>query len=140
MSKKKQDVDAARAVLRDKGLRATPARIAVLNFLNASERPVSHLDATEELEKNGFEKSTVFRALVDLTDAGLLRKMELGDHVWRFERVIEQNGDTNVHPHLLCVDCGTVQCLDEGEVELKAAKSLGPIEEVLLRGHCKECQ
>ncbi len=140
MSKKKQEIDAARTLLRSKGLRATPARIAVVGFLDGCDHPVTHLEVTERLEKVGFEKSTIFRALGDLAEAGLLRKMELGDHVWRFERVGESAEDAAGHPHLLCIDCGKVQCLDDGEVELKAAQSIGPIEDVLLKGHCKECR
>ncbi len=142
MSKKKEEVDAARLLLRSKDLRATPARIAVIGFLDQSEHPMSHLEVTEQLEKTGFEKSTIFRALGDLTEAGLLRKMELGDHVWRFERIrpAAVEGQSSAHPHLLCLDCGSVQCLDEGQVELKASKSVGPIEDVLLKGRCKDCR
>lgn len=138
MSKKKVDVDGIRVLLRSAGLRATHARIAVINFLDGSGHPSTHLEVTEKLEKSGFEKSTVFRALGDLTEAGLLRKMELGDHVWRFERVGE--ADASAHPHLLCVDCGSIQCLNDNQVELKASRSVGDIEDVLLKGRCPECR
>lgn len=134
------DAESARNLLRSKGLRATTSRIAVVSFMHTCDRPVTHLEVTELLEKEGFEKSTIFRALTDLTDAALLRKLELGDHVWRFERRAD-NVDADVtHPHLLCLDCGTVQCLDESEVQLKASKSLGTIEDVLLKGRCKDCR
>lgn len=139
MSRKKIDVDGIRELLRSKGLRATPARIAVIDFLDGSKHPSTHLEVTERLVKSGFEKSTIFRALGDLTEAGLLRKMELGDHVWRFERVGEEAGES-AHPHLLCVDCGSIQCLDDNQVELKAARSVGQIEDVLLKGRCPECR
>lgn len=140
MSKKKIDVDGIRELLRAKGLRATPARIAVIDFLDGSGHPSTHLEVTEKLEKTGFEKSTIFRALGDLTEAGLLRKMELGDHVWRFERVGSAGANASAHPHLLCVDCGSIQCLDENQVELKASNSVGQIEDVLLKGRCPECR
>lgn len=140
MSDKKQEIDAAKALLRSKGLRATPARIAVIGFLSGSERPMTHLEVTAELEEDGFEKSTIFRALGDLTEAGLFRKMELGDHVWRFERIRDTHTEAAGHPHLLCVDCGSVQCLSDDEIQLKASKSIGPIEDVLLKGRCKECR
>jgi Fur family transcriptional regulator, ferric uptake regulator len=138
MSKKKEELDVIRKLLRSKGLRATPARIAVINVLTSCRHPISHLEVTDQLEKHGYEKSTIFRALGDLTDAGLARKMELGDHVWRFER-IEGDVDT-CHPHLLCVDCGSVKCLDTDQVVLKTSKSLGQIEQVLLKGHCDACR
>ncbi len=140
MSKKKIDVEGIRELLRAKGLRATPARIAVIDYLDSSGRPSTHSEVTEELVKTGFEKSTIFRALGDLTEAGLLRKMELGDHVWRFERVSGDGAESSAHPHLLCVDCGSIQCLDDNQVELKAARSVGQIEDVLLKGRCPECR
>ena len=140
MSKKQMDVEGIRELLRAKGLRATPARIAVIDFLDGSGHPNTHLEVTEELVKSGFEKSTIFRALGDLAEAGLLRKMELGDHVWRFERVGGHGSDTSAHPHLLCVDCGSIQCLDDNQVELKASQSVGRIEDVLLKGRCPECR
>ena len=36
-------------------------------------------------DEKGIDKATAFRNLNDMTDAGLLRRTELGDHVWRFE-------------------------------------------------------
>lgn len=140
MTKKKMDVDGIRELLRAKGLRATPARIAVIDFLDGSGHPNTHLEVTEKLIERGFEKSTIFRALSDMTEAGLLRKMELGDHVWRFERVGGEGGDAAAHPHLLCIDCGSIQCLDDNQVELKASRSVGQIEDVLLKGRCPECR
>jgi Fur family transcriptional regulator, ferric uptake regulator len=140
MSKKKINVETARELLRSKDLRATPARIAVISFLYDSDHPVTHQDVTEDLVKNGYDKSTIFRALGDMSEAGLVRKMELGDHVWRFERVGTEGSDASVHPHLLCIDCGSVQCLDENQVQLKAAGSVGPIEDVLLKGRCRDCR
>ncbi len=138
MSKKASELETAKDLLRSKDLRATPARIAVVNFVSKSQSPVTHLEATEHLAKNGFDKSTIFRALNDLADAGIMRRMELGDHVWRYERISEEAaGDHSIHPHLLCVDCGSVQCLDDSQIELKTSRSIGKIEDVLLKGHCK---
>ncbi len=139
MSKNKLSVDQIRELLRSKELRATPARISVISFLDESDHPMTHLEVTESLVSAGFEKSTIFRALADMTDAGLLRKMELGDHVWRFERVGD-NVDGSGHPHLLCMDCGNIQCLDDNQIEVKASNSLGQIHDVLLKGRCRDCR
>lgn len=137
MSSTKLTIDELKNLLRKQELRATPARVAVLGFLVEASSPITHLDVTEALESKGFEKSTLFRALSDLTEANMARKLDLGDHVWRFELVrAEKDG----HPHLLCVDCGSVQCLNEGQIELKTSRTLGTIEDVLLKGHCKDCR
>lgn len=138
MSKIKNNLEELKQLLRGHGLRATPARIAVLGYLAQANRPLTHLEVTEGLEEKGLEKSTLFRALSDMAEVNLLRKLELGDHVWRFELV--HSTDPTAHPHMLCVDCGSVQCLDDGQVELKTSRSLGPIEDILIKGHCKECR
>jgi Fur family ferric uptake transcriptional regulator len=140
MGKKESENELIRDLLRSKELRATPARISVTSYVTKSSHPVTHLEVADKLTKSGFDKSTIFRALNDLTEAGLFKRMELGDHVWRYERVDEDDAKHAAHPHLLCVDCGSVQCLSDSQVELKTSKSLGRIEDVLLKGHCKECQ
>jgi len=78
----------------------------------------------------------------DMTDAGLLRRTELGDHVWRFEPIGEGEHAHATHPHFVCVDCGSVSCLNEiklTEKSLRASRQIGEVTEILLRGHCKIC-
>ena len=142
MAPKARKIDDTRHRLRDSGLRATPARIAVLNLLTAASQPSTHQEISERLESRGIDKSTVFRALNDLTEVGLARRMELGDHVWRYEptRVNANDDDPQQpHPHLLCIDCGTITCLSDRDVTLRVAESVGVIEDILLKGHCPHC-
>jgi hypothetical protein len=40
------------------------------------------------------------------------------------------------HPDRLWVECGTVTCLTDADLELNISKSVGAIEDVLLKGHC----
>ena len=98
--------------IRDGGLRATPCRIAVLGLMQNQDSPLCHSDTVEQLADRSFDQSTVYRALNDLADVGLLKRMELGDHVWRFE-LPEQNGTRVSHPHHLCEACGKIACLPD---------------------------
>lgn len=142
MAGKARKIEDTRHMLRENGLRATPARIAVLNLLATASQPSSHQEISERLESRGIDKSTVFRALNDLTEVGLARRMELGDHVWRYEptRVSANDEDAQQpHPHLLCIDCGTITCLSDQDVSLHVAKSVGVIEDILLKGLCPAC-
>lgn len=139
---KKAISDEARQRLRAAGLRATPARIAILGVLSRAKGPISHHEASERLNRAGIDKSTVLRCFQDLAQAGLVRRMELGDHVWRYESLpatsqLDHSGQS--HPHLLCVECGSVTCLTDEDVELNVSKSIGAIEDVLLKGHCANC-
>ncbi|MSR57082.1 MAG: transcriptional repressor [Planctomycetaceae bacterium] len=134
-----------RTRIRGAGLRSTPARLAVLKALELRTTPSTHADLAAELVPQGFDKATVYRNLIDLTDAGMLSRSELGDHVWRFELRRGAGGHTGEHPHFLCVDCGEVACLSNVDVNIsttagkKKSAGLGKVTEVLLKGHCDRC-
>ncbi|MGV3485940.1 MAG: Fur family transcriptional regulator [Planctomycetaceae bacterium] len=132
----------AREDIRAAGFRATPARIATLLELRATKSPLTHAELAERLASQGFDKATAFRNLNDLTDRGLLRRTELGDHVWRFESIDPNHQHPEGHPHFLCIDCGSVTCLEEVQLtpsSRKRSDSVGEVTEILLRGHCHEC-
>ena len=137
-------VQDARHALRGAKLRSTASRLAVLQHVSAAGKPVSHADVADVLVPQGFDKSTLYRCLVELADAGLLARLDAGDHAWRFEMKDEEHA-SGEHPHFVCVDCGTVTCLPDIEVKISPAKGnkgtgLGDVTEVFLKGHCKECQ
>ena len=132
----------ARQTIRAAGLRATSARVATLLVLRESSAPLTHAEVAERLASHEIDKSTVFRNLTDRVNVNLLRRSELGDHVWRFEIIRETEGEHESHPHFVCVDCGTVSCLDEIQLTNKskvASRRLGEVTEILLRGHCHDC-
>jgi Fur family ferric uptake transcriptional regulator len=78
-----------------------------------------------------------------LADAGLLARLDAGDHAWRFELRDEEHASGD-HPHFVCIDCGAVTCLPDVEVKISPAKgrkaALGDVTEVFLKGHCKDCR
>src|SRR6185369_17162653 len=97
-----EDIAALQGLLRNAGLRSTTARIAVLQRLRSAKSPLSHAELADELTPRGLDKATVFRNLTDLTDAGLVVRTELGDHVWRFEIHDQKHGQQGKHPHFVC--------------------------------------
>jgi len=117
--------------------------MATLVMLHEAASPLTHADVAEHLAKLSVDKATAFRNLNDMTAAGILRRTELGDHVWRFEPARRGNREIAAHPHFLCVACGNVTCLSK--VRLTAAGSrrvseqVGEVTEILLRGRCHEC-
>lgn len=137
------DLERARQDIRGAGFRATPARIATLLELRASKSPMTHAELADRLAAGGFDKATAFRNLNDLTNGGLLRRTELGDHVWRFEAIDLNHRHKQGHPHFVCVDCGSVTCMDDVQLTAgsrKQSDTVGEITEILLRGHCKDCK
>ncbi len=132
------------ADLRRAGLRVTPARLAVLSALRARGGPASHAEIAEALPGARRDRATVYRNLLDLVKAGLARRRDLGDHVWRFEAAAPLPGGKE-HPHFLCTSCGSLECLDTLRVELKRGARVPralreDAVEILVKGLCDECQ
>ncbi len=142
MTKEDESLDQVKRAIREAGMRATPARIATLHLLREASSPLTHAAVAEHLAATGVDKATAFRNLNDMTDAGLLRRTEVGDHVWRFEATNGGPDHDRGHPHFLCVDCGTVSCLDDVKLTTgsqRASQKVGEVTEILLRGHCNAC-
>lgn len=145
---KKQPSDAARGLLRQARLRCTPARVAVLEHIMAVGGPRTHAEVADALADRGFDRATIYRNLTELTEAKIFSRVELGDHVWRFEM---RHGGVAEHPHFLCTSCGEVSCLDDVKVAItpkkrpaaaakKEKRDIGAVTEVLLKGQCGRCQ
>jgi Fur family ferric uptake transcriptional regulator len=138
------DLAALAKQLRAAGLRRTGPRVAVLARLSTAESPMTHGALADELAHLGFDRATIYRNLMDLTEAKLVRRSDHGDHVWRFELVGASARHHKVHPHLICTECGAVSCLEDVEVKLSAvrgsARRLRAQDlEVQLRGLCDRC-
>lgn len=127
--------------LHDAGLRVTAGRIAVLEALRA----LPHSDA-ESLVRvlretlPGTSVQSVHNMLHDLTDAGLLRRIEPAGSPSRYER---RTGDN--HHHLVCTNCGAIADVDcvVGEapclVPSDAAGYAVHSAEVTFWGLCPDC-
>jgi Fur family ferric uptake transcriptional regulator len=135
----RHNLDELRTSVRAKGLRATPSRLAVLELLRSSDVPMSHGDVADRLSESSWDRATLYRNLTDLAEVGLVRRTDIGDHVWRFEAI---DGD-HEHPHFVCTECGTVACLPEIELNVRRAKAPRAIRqrkvEVHVRGLCDAC-
>lgn len=131
--------------IREHGLRATAPRIAVLKELSAARSPLTHAEVTAALAPAGFDRATVYRNLIDMAEVGLVRRADLGDHVWRFELAPRKGVQPrSEHAHFICSECGEVSCLPEEAVTLRpvpgVARALGERRlTVELRGVCDDC-
>ncbi len=153
--------DELRGRLRQTGLRVTPARLALMKELAGAGVPLSHGEVVDRLtppkpgsastaggvkagaETRRFDQSTLFRGLGDLSDAGLVARLDLGDAVRRYEW-LPADGEA-VHPHHVCTDCGRIVCLEGFALKLTpstgaARDQVGTIGEVVLRGRCGACE
>lgn len=149
MPLRRDDLETLRAAVREAGLRATPSRIAVLHLLRAAAAPVSHSDVVAKLASQAWDPATIYRNLTDLADVGLARRTDVGDHIWRFEAITGSH-QAAAHPHFVCTECGTVECLPEIELSVRRAPTASRTKppravkqrqvEVHVRGLCDACQ
>jgi Fur family ferric uptake transcriptional regulator len=133
-----------RKALRDAGLKCTEQRLAVLHELELAEVPMSHREMHERLAHFQWDPATTFRNLNDLCEGQLVARIDVGDHVWRFELRPRATQRPGHHPHFLCVSCGAITCLHEVSVvdaarRLTRSGSAAVVEEVLLKGRCADC-
>ena len=138
-----QEIAQIREMIRRKGLRATNARIAVIQKLMVFSYPACHTELAEMLVPMGFDKSTVYRSLNDLAESGLLHRSEFGDHVWRFEFLDPKISNQEIHPHFFCISCGSVTCLDGANIQyihLLNNSEIKDITEIVIKGHCNNCR
>jgi Fe2+ or Zn2+ uptake regulation protein len=132
----------APAAIRAAGLRATPQRLAVLGVLaRAGGHHLSADDVWQRLREGGGEmdRSTVYRVLAQLTEAGLLEQVRLGDGVARFE--IQEVA----HHHAVCTRCGATEDVSVEVVHalsLRIRRQTGFVlghQPLLLPGLCAAC-
>jgi len=135
--------DVIATMLRGAGLKRTASRVAVARVVVKAGRPMSHPEVVKALAGRGFDRATLYRNLVDLADAGLLRRSDHGDHVWRFE-MVSRTKHVGQHPHFVCTDCGRVACLTDVAIEIiagggapRAVRSRNVA--VQLSGRCNAC-
>ncbi len=160
------DIEAVQARIRGAGLRCTAARLAVMQYLMSATGPLTHAEVSEAVgPSKGFDRATIYRNLTELTEAGLVSRVELGDHVWRFE--LKRPGHAHAkgedHPHFLCTSCGEVSCLDDVDIAItpkpghspaagrsksgrgtatkgaRQSRAIRSVQEVLLKGQCGKC-
>lgn len=94
--------------LRAAGLRVTESRAAVYEALAAL--PHSSADAVHAAvatRLHSTSRQSVYNALTDFADAGLVRRIEPAGHAMLFELRVSDN-----HHHLVCTQCGAVRDVD----------------------------
>ncbi|KKU74289.1 MAG: Ferric uptake regulator, Fur family [Candidatus Nomurabacteria bacterium GW2011_GWB1_47_6] len=133
-----------RELLREKGYKATPARLAILQVFSTTKKPLNAEAVCEKLHregKKGINEVTVYRTLAHLEKGGILREVNL-----RKDSVFyELNNDH--HHHIVCTNCETVEKFENkdlekvlGRIALKLSKFKSIKEHSLeIFGLCRVC-
>lgn len=131
--------------LRANGLNVTQLRLAIMAALHEKTGTVTALDLLERVraDDHSVHKTTVYRNLAALEEAGLVRKVPGGEKLERYELTCEHSPP--VHPHFTCRSCGKVVCLDPVDLSsiwslLTQNSGLTPERaEITLIGLCDDC-
>jgi Fur family transcriptional regulator, ferric uptake regulator len=130
--------------LEDAGFRSGGARRAVVELLGRQNCCMSAQEIFDRLRRarRPVGIASVYRALETLADLRLVKRIDAGDGIARYEPA-QPDGDH--HHHLVCRDCGKVEAFSDVRLERaigKVADGLGySVEEheVVLTGACADC-
>jgi Fur family transcriptional regulator, ferric uptake regulator len=96
--------------LREKGLKLTPQRRLIADIIHDAGAHLTAEDIIASVQRRmpGVNKSTIYRTLDLLEQAGCVYKSEAGD------RTIYHHAEEGHHHHLVCSRCGkTIECEDD---------------------------
>jgi Fur family ferric uptake transcriptional regulator len=130
--------------LRAAGHRRGGARTAVVEALAGHDCAVTALDLDDELRrrKPPVGRASVYRALEQLEELGLVQRIEVHRGTAGYER-IDPGG--HHHHHAICRDCGRMVPFEDSSLEraigaLSKTISFDVTEhDVVLRGRCEKC-
>lgn len=123
--RKKMTVDNLSERLREKGLKLTHQRSAILEALVASGEPLSAEEILKKRgKKAGMDLVTVYRGLKKFEEVGLVTRLEFGDGISRFELIFESG---HHHHHVICRKCHKVEVLHlcNLDIHLEAVRKMG---------------
>lgn len=143
------DRGAVKKLLKEKGLKVTAQRLAVLEAV--ASRPEEHLTAEEiftlvKVSCPDIGLATVYRTIQLLNELGLIDRISFDDGAVRYEiGSAPDREQKHRHHHLICRRCGRVfsfreDLLEELEAKITATTGFAVVNhEVKLYGYCREC-
>lgn len=102
--------DSAAQLIHQRGARATPTRVRVLQLLGVVPAALTHHQIDRALGNPEFDRVTLYRVLDWLVVSGLVHRSTDGQRVFRFSAA--GGGEHAAHAHFSCEACGRVFCLD----------------------------
>ncbi len=103
--------------IRKKGLRRTGQRDVIVRAAFSTDEHFTADELFDRVRKTdaSASRATVYRTLLLMVEAGLLREIELGDNHKTYDpNFIERPA----HNHLVCIDCGRVTEFEDTHIEL----------------------
>lgn len=142
MKKSSEKTSVHASLLRDRGLKATPARVAVLSLFSVNAKPLSIQNILDQIKSASADQATIYRITEAFKTAGLIREVNLEHGHAHFELNTKEH-----HHHIVCERCGKVvdisNCdLDQLQKEVLKKSGFHTIHRHSLEffGICQQCQ
>ncbi len=140
---KSQTAEQVTSILRQAKFKATPGRIELLSVLMSAGRPLSVEQIIKKLKSKPLNSATVYRAVRELKNGGLLRQIDFQHGHAHYEL-----GSLPDHHHIVCQQCGCVEELLNCHLQplinkaLSRTKNFKSISQHTfeLFGVCKKCK
>lgn len=134
----------ALSTLHEAGHRRGGARTAVVEALAGHDCAVTAIELDDELRrrKPAVARASVYRALEQLEELGLVRRIEVCRGTAGYERVDPAG---HHHHHAICRDCGRMVPFEDNSLELAIHRLSESIDfevsehDVVLKGRCEKC-
>jgi len=96
--------------LNEVALRATPARVAIMQLLETTKEPVDATTIMEHLQKEAIatDPATVFRIMNMFTQKGITTPIQFQEGKTRYELASKDD-----HHHLICENCGRIEDIED---------------------------
>jgi Fur family ferric uptake transcriptional regulator len=102
-------------ILKEKGLKATPARLAILDILSKNRIPLNAAIIYKKIIKiktlSKINEATIYRTLLSLEGSGVLRKVNLMKNSFYFEL------NNHHHHHIICTKCNEIEDFENNQLE-----------------------
>lgn len=126
--------------LSEAGYRRGGSRTRVVEMLGEQDCAITPLELDDRLD--GVGRATVYRAIEQLEELGLVQRIDLGGDSTAYEKVDPKG---HHHHHLVCNKCGRVIPFEDEDLE-SAIHSISTRDgfriqshEITLRGICADC-
>lgn len=112
-----------REILKEKGYKATPARLAILDIFSKNKMPLNAEVIYKTILKikklRKINEATIYRTLLSLEESGILKKINLRKDSSYFEL----NNDH--HHHIVCTKCDEIEDFKNQELEKIIGRVVG---------------
>lgn len=110
-------------LIRNKGLRVTPARVAVLNVLSEAQEPLDIASILQQISRRRIDadQATIYRIVENFIKKDLISRLQFQEKRFFYEAKREE------HHHAICTNCGKIEDVSkcnigrlENEIEKKS--------------------